>query len=64
VCYDIREEWCIIWEKPGVDGSLEWNGLKNKGIDGPYCINMVQDTPGVGVTWRGNRYSVSLKGKN
>jgi hypothetical protein len=23
VCYDIREEWCIIWEKPGVDGSLE-----------------------------------------
>ena len=46
----MREEWCIIWEKPGVDCSVEVNGLKNKGLEGPDCINLVQDTPGVGFT--------------
>jgi len=32
VCYDMREEWCIIWGKPGVDCSVELKGLKNKGL--------------------------------
>jgi hypothetical protein len=50
VSYDIREEWYIIWKKPGVDGTLELNGLKNKGMVGPDCINLFRDTPGVRVT--------------